>query len=367
MAGSLRQADSKGHSRTLKHFLGPLVLLVLVIVLTTGVLHAGSSEKGSKKGELDWNAYTQVGQLAVNKKDYDEAEVAFKKALVFASQQNKGSLEVAKSLDDLAKLYQVQGRYLEAEPLFRKAIELYQKRLGRGHALAKEAIKNLAILYESRGQTLDIKTVLLPKVAETAGAGSHGNEDGYTEEEREELAEATKMNDLALLYKSRRNYSDAEPLYQKALDIYERIMGTEHPNVAITLSNLAQLAKAKKNYKRSENLYLRALVIYKTAFGNEHLAVATTLTNLGILYGNQGYYAKAEPLFEQALAIREKNLGPNHPKVLKSLTNLAIIYENQDKFAEAKPVYERALRVSQRLFPSTHPVIRDIREALAEL
>ena len=74
-------------------------------------------------------------------------------------------------------------------------------------------------------------------------------------------------------------------------------------------------------------LFKRALAIYEKALGPEHPAVATVLNNLGQVAKVQGRYAEAEPLIKRSLAIREKVLGPDHPDVARSLNNLAELYE----------------------------------------
>jgi hypothetical protein len=47
---------------------------------------------------------------------------------------------------------------------------------------------------------------------------------------------------LAFLYQDRGRYGEAEPLYKRALAIYEKALGREHPGVALPLSNLAALS-----------------------------------------------------------------------------------------------------------------------------
>ena len=66
----------------------------------------------------------------------------------------------------------------------------------------------------------------------------------------------------------------------------------------------------KASTGKAEPLFERALAIWETALGPEHPDVATSLNNLAMLYYDQGQYAKAEPLYQRALAIREKALGP---------------------------------------------------------
>lgn len=41
---------------------------------------------------------------------------------------------------------------------------------------------------------------------------------------------------------------EAEPLFERALDIRERVLGPEHPDVASTLNNLADLSTCMVRY-----------------------------------------------------------------------------------------------------------------------
>jgi tetratricopeptide (TPR) repeat protein len=71
---------------------------------------------------------------------------------------------------------------------------------------------------------------------------------------------------------------------------------------------------AQGRYAEAQPLYERALAIYEEALGPDHPAVGTTLNNLAELYRAQGRYAEAQPLYERALAICEQALGPDHPR-----------------------------------------------------
>jgi tetratricopeptide (TPR) repeat protein len=52
---------------------------------------------------------------------------------------------------------------------------------------------------------------------------------------------ATSLNNLAALYCSQGRYSEAELLYQQALEIRERRLGVNHPKTVIVRENLANL------------------------------------------------------------------------------------------------------------------------------
>ena len=52
---------------------------------------------------------------------------------------------------------------------------------------------------------------------------------------------ATTLNILAELYRDQDRDPEAERLYDRALAIYEKAFGPEHPNVAASLANYAAL------------------------------------------------------------------------------------------------------------------------------
>jgi tetratricopeptide (TPR) repeat protein len=54
---------------------------------------------------------------------------------------------------------------------------------------------------------------------------------------------------------------EAEPLYRRALAIWENSLGPDHPNVASALNNLARLLKATNRFAEAEPLMRRALAI----------------------------------------------------------------------------------------------------------
>ena len=76
-------------------------------------------------------------------------------------------------------------------------------------------------------------------------------------------------------------------------------------------------------YDKALPLYQRALQIVEKVLGPEHPRTATSLNNLALQYKTLGAYDQALPLYQRALAIREKALGPEHPDTAVSLNNLA--------------------------------------------
>jgi tetratricopeptide (TPR) repeat protein len=53
------------------------------------------------------------------------------------------------------------------------------------------------------------------------------------------------FNELALLYYNQGKYEEAEPLYKKALKIFENILGKNHPNTNIVKESLKVFLQKK--------------------------------------------------------------------------------------------------------------------------
>merc|ERR1712156_747185 len=216
---------------------------------------------------------------------------------------------VAATLNNLAVLYGKRGKYKDAEPLCKRALEIREKVLGSDHPDVAKQLNNLALLCQNQGK-----------------------------------------------------YEEVEKYYQRALAIYESKLGQDDPNVAKTKNNLASAYLKQGKYKEAEILYKQVLTrahersiesgsidesnkpIWQVAeereenknnteqsggglgvvggsttpfaeYGGWHKAakvdsptVTTTLKNLGALYRRQGKYEAAETLEDCALRSRKDAL-----------------------------------------------------------
>ncbi len=78
---------------------------------------------------------------------------------------------------------------------------------------------------------------------------------------------AGSLNNLANLYREMGRYAEAEPLFRRSLEINEKQLGADHPNVAQSLNNLAALYREMGRYAEAEPLYRRSLEIKEKKLG----------------------------------------------------------------------------------------------------
>lgn len=271
---------------------------------------------------------------------YGEAEPLLKWALEIRERVYGMDHHTAASLNNLAVLYDKQGRHEEAEPLYKRALEIRE----RVYGMDPTTLNNLAELYRSQGRYEEAEP-LYKKVLEIFERVLGANH----------LNTARTLSNLAILYDNQGRYEEAEPLHKRALEIFERGLGANHPNMASLLNNLAELYREQGRYDVAELLYKRSLEIYERVLEVDHPNTATFLNNLALLYNNQGRYEEAEPLYKRALEINERMLGADHQSTAISLKNLILFYDNQGQYEEAEPLYKRALEIFERVLGADHP------------
>jgi len=96
----------------------------------------------------------QTGFYLYARARYPEAEPLYKRALEIRDRLGPEHSEVATILNNLALLYQSQGKYPEAEPLYKRALKIYEKVLGAEHPAVARVLQNYARLLGKIGQRM---------------------------------------------------------------------------------------------------------------------------------------------------------------------------------------------------------------------
>src|SRR6266700_2142002 len=111
--------------------------------------------------------------------------------------------------------------------------------------------------------------------------------------------------DLAQVYRAEGKYSDALLLYERAMQTYSNLYGPESPELAETLYGEAEL-KTLNDYSHAEPLLLKSLELRQKLLAADSGEVGQSKDDLGELYAATGAFDKAEPLLLEALTIRRK-------------------------------------------------------------
>ncbi|WJI76710.1 CHAT domain-containing tetratricopeptide repeat protein [Mesorhizobium sp. C395A] len=333
--------------------------MALIVIVGLGcwlslvnIAHAQAQAPLDEANALD----LQVFDLHQNGKDA-EAIVPAKRALQLRQAMlppDQG--DIARSMNNLASLYQAQGRLGEAEPLFKRALSILETTLPAGHPDIAAGLNNLAGFYYARGLLSEAEPLFKRALAVRETALPSGHPDI-----------ATSLNNLASLYYDLGRFGEAEPLFKQGLAMREALLPAGQSDIAKSVNNLAAIYKAQSRLTEAELLYRRALELTARALPAGHPDIATSLNNLASHYEAQGRLTEAEPLYKRALAMREAALPAGHPDIATSLNNLAGLYKAQGRLSKAEPLYKRGLAMREAALPAGHPYIATSLNNLAGL
>jgi CHAT domain-containing protein/Tfp pilus assembly protein PilF len=302
-----------------------------------------NQERAVAAGRDAADALFRQGRVLQDQGKYKQAEQLYRQALAM-DQKRVGPvhLDVAASLNNLAYVLYREGEYAQAEQLYRQALAMNQKLLGVEHLAVATNLNNLGevLLNEGKdeqaagllGQSLKIRKKLL-------GA------------EHPDVAQS--LCNLAAALGHMGHYEEAVQLARQALRMREKLLGAEHPGVAASLGTLADALSGQGHYRESELLMREALQMNQQRLGNEHPDIAVGLASLADALQSQGKYAEAEPIYRQVLALYQKRLGTEHPRVSGILRNLATLLMSRDQFQVALPLFVQSAQIEEKLLRAT--------------
>ena len=180
------------------------------------------------------------------------------------------------------------------------------------------------------------------------------------------LEGAQFLSYLGNLYLATGKYAQAEEQLGMALSIRENLVNKNSELIAASYNDLG-LVYSVRDAKKALDYYEKALEIYEKIHGKDHPKTAIANTNIGFVYRTLELYGDAVNNFESALAIWEKIYPQPHPTKAFVLFNLGQTYLKIGNEKSAAGYYERALKMYQESYGKKHPGIATVLNAMGSL
>lgn len=330
---------------------------------------------------------TVLGDVHTRLGLYDEAERLLMTGLDAA---RRGSVTpdsaVASSINQLAFLYRMSGRYEEAFPLYQRSNELAAEIWGTRSWQYGMTQLGLGVTQRGLGNFAEARTTLETALEVTrASVGPEHPDVGWVlyqlgwlafvegkvfearglYEEVIDLFEASMdpddpnlvapYNDMAVVLTELGELDEALAMHEKVLDVRERTLGLDHPSVASTHDNMAVVLNDLDEPERALEHQERALRIREEVFGPERPEVAGTLNNIGMTLQSLGRFREAVERYEEAIRIEELVGGPLAQGLRNPLTNLGYLLRIAGYPERARPLLLRALDIGDETLGPDHP------------
>jgi serine/threonine protein kinase/Tfp pilus assembly protein PilF len=299
-------------------------------------LQAGLQDQPATKAAL----LATVGAVYDSLGQYKEALPILSESLTLQPRsRDKSHIE---TLLELGRAQWNAGNLNDAETPLQEALKLSQTEFGAASQESGRALWALGVLRYQQGRFIDAKELCNRSlnIFETTAAPAT------------DVSEL--LDDLAHVYVAGQQWLLAKQTYERALEIDRRVLGDDHPRVAMRLDNLAFVAQSMGDLKLAETLYGDAIRRDERAYGDLHPATGAARGNFGLLLQREGRLGEAEPLLRSALDVELKLYGPNNYNVAYARVSLAMLLHDQGNLAGAEAEFRQALAVYDISLPANH-------------
>jgi CHAT domain-containing protein/tetratricopeptide (TPR) repeat protein len=263
-------------------------------------------------------------------------------------------------ITELRQASAIDEKRMDAQNAFIEASRLYRQATPESAGAAISRFTDAAKLFESSGGRFEQAEAVdfIGQAYFAIGKNPEAIESFHQavflfKDLGESLLEVLAQENLVVVYTAQARFSEAEEIARPSLQILEKVLKPNNPNLAIGLNNLAEVYRGEGKYAEAEALYVRALPIYRKLYGENSPNTAIFLNNLGLTYQAQGKFSTAEPLFKRVLEISEGS-NSNSFQTAVALTNLASLYIDEESYAAAEPPLARAFAIFEKLVGPEH-------------
>ena len=228
--------------------------------------------------------------------------------------------EYIKALNELGGTLKYVGYYDEAESNLKKSLEIIDKKYGDNNLAYATSLLNLTEVYRF-AQKFNLLEKNYKKIVKIYQDNSADNSFSY----------AGLCNNFGLYYQNIGDMKSAYDLHLKSLDILKNYDSEEYLlEYAVTLSNLFNPSYQLGMKKKAVEYLNKAIDIFEKNVGTEHPLYSASLNNMAIYYYNEGKLNRAIEFFKRAAEISKK-MGVDSDNYKNILSNIKFIKEELTK------------------------------------
>jgi tetratricopeptide (TPR) repeat protein len=321
--------------------------------------HSAEEVLPDRDAALSWQKLMFSAGVALNRKDYSQAESNCAEALKIAAKLGPTDLHQTSNLVFQARIYLQEQRLDLAEQSFKDAVASCEKAIGTNAPGLVMPLENLGNFYCMVEHRFDLATPLFLRILDVVKQASPQDD----VDARRRAAQA-----VGDVYRAQGQFAQAEPYYQQVMDH----AGTNAADISSIMLSMAGFYHDWGKYDQAEALCQRMLAAREKAAEtnssvDEQITLAKTLFGLAENYHQWGKRDQAEAFYRRSLAVAEKSVGEDHPDLGWPRAGLAVLLAEEGKTNEAAALYQRAFDVAEKNVPPNNPMLQSICKAYVAL
>lgn len=317
----------------------------------------------------DYTSLLKAGVAEFRAGHYAQAEAMIRTSAESARANND---QYAEALGEsaLGDTLQAEARFVDAAREYRKAISILNEAPDCSHAEAI-VMRNLASDLTAQGEYREARRLLKEasqvlsknKIQDPALNAEIENSAGVIQFQEGEIDKAAKSfahaatvpsmsrwetaNNLGHVYQVKRQYAKAEEAYKESIQLAQKGLGPEHPELSVLYNILGSLYTDMGRFKDAESQFQQSLALFEHAdLSFDETVVMRTLYELARVCIAQNAEGRARPLLERAAAIARRHPNPGEaPEAAQILDMYSRVLKDLSNVPEAEHVQNEASRI----------------------
>lgn len=230
-------------------------------------------------------------------------------------------------------------------------LELDKGEFEQAQRFAELAFRKAAVA----GDTVLMLDAALLVSQQASNRGQYADADAWIETSAELLAGAGLESSLLAARlavvrsgnaRARGRLADARAHAERGLQLYEMILGSDHPALTFALAALAVVLQELEEKKLATAATERELDILARAYGPDNIRLSNVYNTFGANLHIAGELDSARDYYMRGIAITERLFGPEHPQLIAPLLNIGLLDYERGKLEDARVHFERSQQLN---------------------
>jgi len=242
----------------------------------------------------------------------------------------------------IGSVYLGLGQAAEAQPLIEQGLSIRRALAPNGSLDTARSLYSLNRVYEKQGDLARAETLMRESL-----------EMNREIKQERSLETAGSYCGLGYVQQTKGELKAAEQSFETCLRIRTELLGNGKGSeqIAAPLDYLAQIAQARSDFPRAEKLLREAMSIDRRALGEDHPQYIRHLHHLASVKYDSGDMQQAEALYRQSIELNRRVLGPDHPETIDAMSAMGTLLIRTDRLDEAQTILQNVLDIDRRRRP----------------